>query len=198
MALTGGIASGKTAVSDRLAALGAAVIDTDLIAREVVEPGQPALAEIAETFGPEVLAADGSLDRRALRQIVFKDDTARHRLESILHPRIEARSRELIAEHQQAPYIVLVVPLLIETGLFSDAKRIVVVDTPESVQIQRLTQRDGIDEQQARNILATQATRQQRLDRATDVLDNSRSLARLMEQVDRLHAHLTDEMPDPD
>lgn len=198
MALTGGIASGKTAVSDRLAALGAAVIDTDLIAREVVEPGQAALEEIAKGFGHEVLAADGSLDRRALRRIVFNDETARHRLENILHPQIEARVRERIAEQHQAPYVLLVVPLLIETGLFNDADHIVVVDTPESVQIQRLTQRDGIDEQQARNILAAQASRQQRLERATHIIDNGDSLEALLQQVERLHEELIGEMTDPD
>jgi dephospho-CoA kinase len=190
VALTGGIAAGKTAVSDRLAALGAAVIDTDLIAREVVEPGQPGLKEIAAIFGEEVLGSDGGLNRQALRQLVFNDDHARRRLESILHPRIEASARARIKRHQQAPYIVLVVPLLVETGLFSDVDQVVVVDVPESTQIQRLIERDGIDEQQARKILASQASRQQRLDLADHVLTNNGSLTQLREQVDRLHQTL--------
>lgn len=190
VALTGGVASGKTAVSDRLAELGAAVIDTDLIAREVVEPGQPALEAIAERFGTKLIGEDGSLDRRALRDIVFNDDQARRRLEGILHPRIEARVRELIDASLDAPYILLVVPLLIETGLFGDADRIVVVDTPEAAQIERLTRRDGINEQQARNMLKAQASREQRLAKADHVIDNSGSLDRLHQQIDALHRQL--------
>jgi dephospho-CoA kinase len=191
VALTGGIASGKTAVSDRLAELGAAVIDTDLIAREVVEPGQPALSEIAEAFGAKLITPEGNLDRRALREIVFADPGARKRLEAILHPRIVERVQQGIEQHTDAPYIVLVVPLLIETGLFKDAEHIVVVDVPEQTQIDRLTRRDGISPAQAQNILAAQATRQQRLAHATHVLDNTGSLEELLEQVDQLHQKLT-------
>lgn len=190
VALTGGIASGKTAVSDRLAALGAAVIDTDLVARELVEPGRPALEQIAETFGQQLIDENGGLDRRALRDIVFNDKQARQRLEGILHPRIEARVRELIDKSHDTAYILLVVPLLIETGLFGDADHVVVVDTPESAQIERLSRRDGIDEQQARNMLKAQATREQRLARADHVIDNSGSLEQLMEQADGLHQKL--------
>lgn len=191
VALTGGIASGKTAVSDRLAELGAAVIDTDLIAREVAAPGQPALTEVAEAFGSRLITPEGNLDRRALREIVFADPDARKRLEAILHPRIVERVKQGIEQHTDAPYIVLVVPLLIETGLFKDAEHIVVVDVPEQIQIDRLTRRDDITQAQAQNILAVQATRQQRLAHATHVLDNSGSLEKLLEQIDRLHRKLT-------
>jgi dephospho-CoA kinase len=193
VALTGGIASGKTAVSDRLAELGAAIIDTDLIARELVEPDQPALTEIAEAFGSELITPEGSLDRRALREIVFANSDARQRLEAILHPRIVEQVQQDIAQHKDAPYIVLVVPLLIETGLFKDAEHIVVVDVPEQTQIDRLTRRDDISPAQAQNILAAQATRQQRLAHATHVLDNSGSLEELFKQIDRLHQKLTNQ-----
>lgn len=190
VALTGGIASGKTAVSNRLAELGAAVIDTDLVAREVVEPGQPALSEIANAFGAKLITPEGNLDRRALREIVFADPGARKRLEAILHPRIVERVQQDIEQHTDAPYIVVVVPLLIETGLFKDAEHIVVVDTPEQIQIDRLTRRDDISPAQAQNILAAQATRQQRLAHATHILDNSGSLEQLLEQIDQLHQEL--------
>ncbi|TVQ38520.1 MAG: dephospho-CoA kinase [Wenzhouxiangella sp.] len=191
VALTGGIASGKTAVSDRLAALGAQVIDTDLIARKVVEPGQPGLAAILEAFGKEVIRDDGRLDRAELRARIFEDAASRQRLENLLHPLIKARVEQDIATSTDSPYIVLVVPLLVETGLFTDADRIVVVDVPEATQLERLTRRDGGDERQARAILAAQASRRQRLDKATDVIDNSGSLAELQAQVDSLHERLT-------
>lgn len=191
VALTGGIASGKTAVSDRLADRGAVVIDTDLIAREVVEPGQPGLAAIVEAFGSEMLDADGSLDRAAMRQRVFSDPDSRKRLEGILHPLIAERVKQRIASEQDADYLLLVVPLLVESGLFLDADRIVVVDVPQSVQIKRLARRDSSSEQQVRAILASQASREQRLNVATDVIDNSGSLAELEDAVDRLHRSLS-------
>jgi dephospho-CoA kinase len=183
LALTGGIASGKSAVSDRLAGLGAAIIDTDVIAREVVEPGQPGLQQVVEAFGKEVLDSEGNLDRRQLRERVFADEHERKRLEGILHPLIELRVRERIAANPDAPMIVLVVPLLVESGLFGDVDGVIVVDVPEALQIERLRQRDGITKAQAERILAAQATRQQRLAVADDVIDNSGSLEALEEQV---------------
>ena len=190
VALTGGIASGKTAVSDRLSERGAVVIDTDLIAREVVEPGQPGRSAIVEAFGPEMLDSDGRLDRAAMRQRVFSEPDSRKRLESILHPLIAERVKQRIAAEQDADYLVLVVPLLVESGLFLDADRIVVVDVPQSVQLERLAQRDGTIEEQARAILASQASREQRLKVATDVVDNSGSLAELERAADQLHNEL--------
>ncbi len=185
-ALTGGIASGKSAVSDQLAELGATIIDTDMIAREVVEPGQPGLQQVVEAFGKEVLDTDGHLDRRQLRERVFADEQERKRLEAILHPLIESRVRECIAASRDAPMIVLVVPLLVESGLFGDVDGVIVVDVPEPIQIERLLRRDGIDKDQAESILAAQATREQRLAVADFVVDNSGSLEALEEQVKKI------------
>jgi len=186
IALTGGIASGKTAVSDRFAALGIPVIDTDLIAREVVEPGTPGLAAIEREFGPDVISG-GALDRRELRRRIFDDAGARRRLEAILHPRISAEARRRLAE-VDAPYAVLVVPLLVESGLFEDADRVLVVDVPEQTQIRRLMARDEMSRAQAEAALAAQASREQRLARADEVIDNTGSLADLAAEVDRLDA----------
>ena len=185
IALTGGIASGKTAVSDRFSALGASVIDTDRIAREVVVPGSEGLARIVDAFGDELLGPSGELDRRALRDRIFADADARARLERILHPRIEARARAAIRA-ADGPYVVLVVPLLIESGLFGDADRVLVVDVPESLQLDRLTARDGVTLDQARAALTAQATREQRLAVADDVIENTGTLEALDEQVRRL------------
>lgn len=190
VALTGGVASGKTAVSDHLSALGVPIVDTDRIARDVVAPDTPGLAAVASAFGEAVVDASGALDRRGLRQVVFQDSEARERLESILHPLIEREARRQIARHSEADYVVVVVPLLIETGLFGDADRVVVVDVAEDVQIQRLVERDGIDCRQARAMLDAQASRQERLDRATDVIDNNGDLAQLERAVDALHNDL--------
>lgn len=186
VALTGGIASGKTAASDRFAERGAAVIDTDRIAREVVEPGSAGLAEVREAFG-DAIVVDGALDRAALRRRIFEDPDARHRLEAILHPRIAAEARRRIAT-LSAPYAVLVVPLLVESGLFSDADRVLVVDVPEAVQLERLMARDRMSRAQAESALAAQATREERLARADDVIVNTGSLADLHAEVDRLDA----------
>lgn len=191
VALTGGVASGKTAVSDRLAELGVPVIDTDVIAREVVEPGSEGLDAVVEAFGEAVLDRQGALDRRAMRERVFSDERERERLERILHPLIEREARRRITANADAPYVVLVVPLLIESGLFRDADRIVVVDAPDEVRIRRLMDRDGIDRRRAEAMLATQAGRDERLARATDVIDNSGTPRQLRTRVDRLHAELT-------
>lgn len=182
VALTGGIASGKTAASDAFAALGVEVVDTDLLAREVVEPGSDGLDALIEAFGAETVDANGALDRQALRQRVFSNPDARARLDGILHPLIEKLARKRLAR-ATGPYAILVVPLLVETGLFGDADRVLVVDVPESTQIERLTSRDRVDPAQARRMLAAQASRAQRLAAADDVIENTGSLEELGEQV---------------
>lgn len=188
--LTGGIASGKSAVSAQLDQLGVPVIDTDVLARQLVKPGTEALACIVAAFGDDVLQADGSLDRAALRRQVFNQPEARKRLEAILHPRIETAARARIAALKSSPYCVLVVPLLVETGLFADADRVVVVDTSEAQQIERLARRDGIDEDAARRMLAAQASRSERLARADDVIINCGDLDTLQARVRQLHQAL--------
>jgi dephospho-CoA kinase len=190
VALTGGVASGKTRVSDRLGALGAPIVDTDLIARDVVAPGTTGLKEVRQAFGPRVLDDAGKLDRHELRRIVFADSNARTRLESILHPLIEREARRRVADHADADYVVLVVPLLVESGLFRDADRVVVVDVNESTQLERLQARDGIDRDQARAMMDAQASRQDRLALATDVIDNNGDLESLEHRVDALHDKL--------
>ena len=185
--LTGGIASGKSTVAQRFADLGVPVIDTDDIARDVVAPGQPLLSELAATFGKELLQVNGTLDRRALRQIVFADPAARLRLESLLHPVIRA---ELAARSAAAggPYQVLVIPLLVEGGRKIDVDRILLVDCPEDLQIARVLKRDQSSEAEARAILAAQSSRQARLAAADDVIVNNGDLAKLTAAVDELHA----------
>jgi dephospho-CoA kinase len=184
--LTGGIGSGKTTVSDQFAQWGIPVIDTDLLARELVEPGQPALAEIAVEFGTDCLDDQGRLDRARLREQVFADDAGRRRLEAILHPRIRAMARQRIAT-LQAPYCLLVIPLLVETGMTDLVDRVLVVDVPEAEQIRRVMARDRIDEAQARRILAAQASRDQRLSLADEVVKNFGNFAKLELQIADLH-----------
>ncbi len=184
--LTGGIGSGKSTVAERLAGLGAGVVDTDLIARELTEPGTPTLTLIAAAFGAEILLPDGTLDRSALRERVFRGREARDRLESILHPPI----RDLMLERAaglSAPYAVLVVPLLFETGQEALMDRVLVVDCPEQTQIERVKRRSQLPSPEIARILASQISRAQRLARADDVIDNSGEPAALEPQVERLH-----------
>ncbi len=186
--LTGGIASGKTAVSDAFAGLGIDVIDADLIAREVVMPGQPALAAIVQRFDDEVLNNDGTLDRKKLRSIVFADNDARNDLEKILHPRIREMMHGRAIDANSA-YVIAAIPLLTEVGArktYPWIDRILVVDVPRAVQIDRLCQRDGIDLAAAEKMLAAQAGRQQRLAIADDVLINDASIDHLQQIVMRL------------
>lgn len=190
VALTGGVASGKTAVSDYLRELGVPVIDTDVIAREVVRPGEPGLAQIVETFGRDVLDAGGELDRRKLRREIFSDEKKRRQLEGILHPLIEARTRERIRKAADHAYVVVVVPLLVETGVFGDADAVVVVDVPERLQIERLMERDDMTADQAQAMLDTQAGRDERLAIADFVIDNSGTRDRLRKEIERLHGLL--------
>jgi dephospho-CoA kinase len=186
--LTGGIGSGKTAVSDRFARHGAPVIDTDQLARELVEPGQPALAEIAARFGSECLDQTGHLQRGLLRERVFADPVGRRRLEAILHPRIRALARERIAG-LSAPYCLVVIPLLVETGMADLVDRVLVVTAPEAAQISRVMARDQVTETQARRVLAAQASPAQRLALADDVVENADDLAALDRRVAALHQH---------
>ena len=185
--LTGGIASGKTAVSRRFEALGAAVIDTDLLARAVVEPGTPGLDAIRRRFGDHVIAADGYLDRSALRQRIFTDSTARRDLEAITHPRIRTAVAETLATVSK-PYALIVVPLLMETGWTDLMDRVLVVDARPDQQRARLMQRDGTDPAQADRILASQANRHDRLAIADDVITNDGDTEALDARVEALHA----------
>ncbi|UYG01979.1 dephospho-CoA kinase [Halomonas sp. LR3S48] len=186
--VTGGIASGKSTVARAFAALGVPWVDADDVAREVVEPGEPALAEIAERFGGEVLLADGSLNRRALRDIVFDDPSERLWLESVTHPRIRQRIVAHLERLQAegAPYVLLVSPLLFESGQSEMVDRCLVVDVPESLQFARTAARDDVDDKQARAIVAAQMPRSERLGRADDVIDNSGSEQDLAVQVAEL------------
>jgi dephospho-CoA kinase len=172
VALTGGIASGKSTVADLFAALGVPVIDTDVIARQVVEPGQSALARIAEAFGAGVLDPDGRLDRRRMRERIFSDPEAKRRLEAILHPAIRAEM-ERQSRAAAGPYQVLVIPLLTEGGRRDHVDRVLLVDVPEELQIQRLMMRDGVSHEQARASLNAQATRAERLALADDIVRNT-------------------------
>jgi len=185
--LTGGIGSGKSAVAALFARLGAQVIDTDEIAHELTRPGGEAIASIRAAFGADAIAADGSLDRTAMRRLVFGDARARKRLEAILHPLIRAESARRL-ERGAGPYAILVIPLLVEGGVDrSRTERVLVVDCPEASQIERVRRRSGLAEAEVRAILSSQATREQRLAAADDVIDNSRSQDALADQVARLH-----------
>lgn len=188
--LTGGIASGKSTVADLFARHGVTIVDTDVIARQVVEPGCSALAEISDQFGDQVIDSSGHLDRAAMRKIVFADTAARERLEAILHPRIRAETRrQLLAA--EGDYVIVVVPLLVESPLRDDVDRVLVVDCSEDTQLRRLLARDAESEQQARRMLAAQASREQRLAAADDIIRNDDDLAFTQSQVDALHTFYT-------
>lgn len=186
IALTGGIGSGKSAVSRHLESLGVPVIDADTLAHRMVEPGSPVLQEIQATFGTHLVDAEGRLDRAALRRIVFDRPEQRKRLEAILHPRIRAAMQDW-SSAQTAPYAVLVIPLLFETGMDDLADRVLVVDCDESLQIERVAGRDGHDEAEIRRIIAAQVDRQTRLRAADDVIENNGSLEELIERTERMH-----------
>ncbi len=186
IALTGGIASGKTAVSDMFAEIGVDIIDTDLIAREVVMPGSDGLAAIVSAFGNSTLENDGSLNRRKLREIVFADKAALKRLEEITHPLIQKRAKELV-DSANGEYCILVVPLLVNSSMRDWVDRTLVVDVDEELQLQRLLERDCETVEQAQAIITTQASRQQLLDMADDVIINDAGLEKLHKQVQNLH-----------
>ena len=184
--LTGGIASGKTAVSDALGERGAVVIDADVLARQVVEPGTPGLAAVVERFGTDVLTDDGRLNREALGRLVVADPGARRDLEAIVHPAVRARAAALEAAASADSVVVHVIPLLVETGQQDDYDVLVVVDVDPDRQLERLRLRNGLDADAANARIAAQATRAARLAVADIVLDNDSDPAGLLDQVDRL------------
>jgi dephospho-CoA kinase len=199
IALTGGIGSGKSSVANILAELGAAIIDTDEIAHRLTAAGQPGARAIGEHFGAQYLTADGALNRDRMRELVFADPHAREKLENLLHPMIRAEvdaqmSAEAdAAQSARAPYIVIVVPLLIETGAYrSLARRVLVVDCDERQQVARVIQRSGLTDEAVRAIMANQVSRMQRLQRADDIVHNDGDLATLRSSVEALHRQYRD------
>lgn len=188
--LTGGIGSGKSTVARAFETLGAAWVDADNVAREIVAPGEPALLAIKQRFGDPVIHQDGTLNRAALRDIVFKDPAQRQWLESITHPKVRERLQQYLERLNAAgaPYVLLVSPLLFESGQDALVDRSVVVDVPQQLQLSRTQQRDGVSESQVHAILAAQLPREQRLAKADYVIDNSGDHASMMDQVARLDA----------
>ena len=192
VALTGGIGSGKSQVSSAFAGLGVEVIDTDLIARELTAPGGAAIPPLRQAFGDASLLPDGSLDRKQMRELIFREPEARIRLEGILHPLIRARVAQRL-EESVAPYVLMVVPLLAESGnVYRElTDRVLVVDCDPAQQVERLMRRDGASESMAKAILAVQASREQRLALADDIIDNRGDLAALEAKVMELHRAYT-------
>ncbi|HET7925193.1 MAG TPA: dephospho-CoA kinase [Rhodanobacteraceae bacterium] len=187
VALTGGIASGKSEAARRFAALGATVVDADVVARELVQPGTPALAEIAAEFGPRMLDDSGSLERAEMRALIFGDADARRRLEAIVHPRVRA---EMLVRTDAAtgPYVLLVIPLFVETAGYNWVDRVVVVDLPRELQLARAIARDRMVPSLAEAMIDAQASREQRLAASDDVIDNSGPPEALDAQIAALHA----------
>ena len=191
--LTGGIGSGKTTVADLFAQRGAALVDTDAIAHELTAPQGAAMAAIAAAFGAAILRPDGGLDRAAMRAVVFADRAAKTRLEAILHPLIRQQSEARCEAATNAPYVLLVVPLLVETGSYRQrADRVLVVDCDESVQISRVMARSGLAAEDVKTIMATQASRAERRAVADDVVLNEGGLDALLPQVESLHQRYLD------
>ena len=185
--LTGGIGSGKSAAADEFGRLGATIVDTDAISHELTRPGGGAIEHVRRAFGNEAIAADGSMDRKRIRDLVFADRDAKARLEGILHPMIREESQRRIAG-AAGPYAVLVVPLLVESAGYRDrVQRVLVVDCSEAMQVERVGRRSGLSEAEVRRIIAAQVPRQQRLAAADDVIDNSSTFAALQQQVLTLH-----------
>tara|TARA_B100000575_G_C22871617_1_gene508555 strand:- start:159 stop:746 length:588 start_codon:yes stop_codon:yes gene_type:complete len=184
--LTGGIGSGKTAVSDTFEELGIKVVDADLASRVVVEKGRPCLAEIAEHFGEDILTENGELNRAKLREIIFKSDEEKNWLESLLHPAIAQQIREEL-ESSDSPYTILVSPLLLETNQKEFCNKVLVVDVPVETQISRTLTRDGVSEEQVKSIINSQISREDRLDMADEVIVNDGSLEDLQAAVRDLH-----------
>ena len=189
--LTGGIASGKSTAAKFFGALGVPILDSDQIARDVVEPGQPPLGQLVERFGPSILTPDGHLDRPALREIVFSDPMARADLEALTHPAIGA-AMEARSAAAGGPYQILVIPLLVEKNLSAHVDRVLVVDCEEQLQLKRLRAREGSTLEQARAILNAQASRAARLKAADDVIHNDTDMNAVREQVAALHARYLD------
>ncbi|MGH3367997.1 MAG: dephospho-CoA kinase [Nocardioidaceae bacterium] len=191
--VTGGIGSGKSAVTRILAELGATVIDADQLAREVVAAGTSGLEEIVRTFGPDLLGADGELDRPAMGRKVFDDPTARTQLEAIIHPRVRQRSDEIEAALAPGTVVVLDIPLLVETGQADRFDAVIVVDVPVEVQVERLAER-GMSEHQVRSRIGAQASREQRLAIADFVIDNTGTLDELRPRVAEVFERLRDQL----
>lgn len=187
--LTGGIGSGKSAATAVFEKLGIDIVDADEVARDVVEVGSEGLQQIAEHFGETILLEDGSLNRAALREKVFAAEEEKHWLNGLLHPLIRSRMQQLIRE-SVSPYCILSVPLLVENKLTEMCNHVVVVDCPETLQLERALKRDGSTEQTIQSIMASQASRKERVDAANDVLDNSTTLEALASQVSALHQKL--------
>jgi dephospho-CoA kinase len=186
--LTGGIASGKSQVAEMFAALGVPIVDTDLLAREVVAPRTAGLRAVRAAFGPEILAPDGSLDRAKIRDVVFADSGARARLEAILHPLIRTATLARLAAIEKAPYAIVVVPLLLETDFATLVDRVLVVDCPREMQLERVMRRDALSRRRAESVVSAQLDRAARLEAADDVIDNSGTLAHTRAQVADLHS----------
>ena len=187
IALTGGIGSGKSSVAAIFRQLGAAVVDTDHIAHQLTAAGQPGARAIADQFGADMLRPDGALDRDRMRKLAFSDAAARKKLEGILHPLIRAEVGAAVRQ-AQAPYVVIVVPLLVETGAYRDlAQRVLVIDCSEEQQVARATRRDGLNADAIQAVMSSQAGRTERLRHADDVIHNEAGLAALDADVDRLH-----------
>lgn len=188
VALTGGIGSGKSTVANAFADLGINVIDADIIARQVVEPGTPALRAIAEHFGADMIAADGTLQRRALRERIFAYPEEKNWLNALLHPLIQQETQRQI-QQATSPYVLWVVPLLVENSLYKKANRVLVVDVSPETQLKRTMQRDDVTREHVEQILAAQVTREARLAVADDVIDNNGTPDAIASDVARLHAH---------
>jgi dephospho-CoA kinase len=200
--VTGGIGSGKTTVANLFSSLGVPVIDADELARQVVAPGQPAYEEILQHFGTTILGKSGELDRRRLRERIFSDSAKRDRLEAIVHPRVYAQMKHLL-DCLETPYAIVVVPLLIESGARELVDRVLVVDSPEELQIERTHRRDGTTRAAVKKILAAQLDRSARLSAADDIIENDASLEALAKVVSRLHRqflseaeHIASEQPE--
>ena len=186
VALTGGLASGKSTVARRFQKLGVPVIDADVVTRRLVEPGTPALAEIVDAFGDDVLDGHGRLDRARMRERVFGNDADRGRLESILHPKVR-EAMQAFASSSEAPYVLFVIPLLVETGQAEEMDRIIVVDAPRALRSARAAVRDGTRPETIAAIIDTQATRADRLSVADAVIENTGDIETLHERVDAIH-----------
>ena len=190
LGVTGGIGAGKTAATEHFEQLGIVVVDADVVAREVVEPGKSALKAIVDEFGKEILLPSGDLNRSALRQLIFSDESAKTKLNNIMHPAIREALLSQLANAKSA-YVILSAPLLFENNLQQYVDKVLVVDVPESVQLQRAAMRDNVTESQIQAIINSQISRQQRLAQADFVIENTSTLSKLHEQVEQLHEQLS-------
>lgn len=186
IALTGGIGSGKTTVARKFEALGVPIIDSDIIARDIVKPGQPCLKKIFENFGGQIQNRDGTLDREKLREIIFNDNKAKEKLEKILHPEIYQEIENQISKINY-PYCLIVLPLLIETGATDHFDRVLVLDTTESVQMERACQRDNTSRENIEKIIKSQVNRKERLKYADEIIENNHSIEELNDSINKLH-----------